>query len=89
LAAGWLIDYNSFSYYQTDEGIVVEANEFIPSVKTRLEYDKFMKAHYRDFDGNEIQDLKHWHPTENGGPIFGHGAPLARGVWQFLLPCFF
>jgi pSer/pThr/pTyr-binding forkhead associated (FHA) protein/S1-C subfamily serine protease len=89
IAAGWLIDYNSFSGYErgvdTGAGIFVEEKENVPPYssdpKRKAAYDKFAYSHFKDFRDIK-KDFQHeivWYPQDDGGPIFANKQPIVIG----------
>jgi serine protease Do len=86
IAAGWLIDYNSFSGYEkgvdTGAGIFVEEKENVPpyssNPKKKTAYENFTRAHFKDFRDIK-RDFQHeivWYPQDDGGPIFANRQPV-------------
>jgi serine protease Do len=79
IAAGWLINYNRFSYYEKGRGVVYDEldRQATASAKEKVMRELSAPSHVFDVSSrsNDFKGLIGWLPEE-GGPIFANLLPL-------------
>jgi serine protease Do len=76
VAAGWLINYNRFSYYEKGRGVVLDVQDKFWK-QEKFDREAKQPSHYRDWsdEPDRFKDLIGWFPEE-GGPIFANSQPV-------------